>query len=102
MLRDKFGHSSWLTAVAFTLVIASGLSRAAEVRDSPLVEAARNKDPKAIRALLAQKVDVNARSSDGSTALLWLAHWNDLETANLLLGGGADANTANDFRMTPL
>ena len=51
---------------------------------------------------LTQKVDINARSSDGSTALLWLAHWNDLDTANLLLGAGADANTANDFRMTPL
>src|ERR1700677_824924 len=102
MLRDKFGHSSWLTTAAFTLLIASGLSRAAEVQDSPLVEAARNQDPKAIRALLAQKVDVNARSSDGSTALLWLAHWNDADTANLLLGAGADANAANDFRMTPL
>src|ERR1700677_4556197 len=102
MLRDKFGHSSWLTTAAFTLLIASGLSRAAEVQDSPLVEAARNQDPKAIRALLAQKVDVNARSSDGSTALLWLAHWNDLDTANLLLAAGADANAANDFRMTPL
>src|SRR3984957_1052062 len=102
MLRDKFGQSSWLTAVAFTLLIASGLSRAAEVRDSPLVEAARNQDQKAIRALLAQKVDVNARSSNGSTALLWLAHWNAADTANVLLGAGADANAANDFRMTPL
>ena len=42
------------------------------------------------------------RSDDGSTALLWAAHWNDLETAGLLLRAGADANAANDFRMTPL
>src|SRR5947207_983393 len=49
-----------------------------------------------------QKADVNARSGDGSTALLWLAHWNDVDTAGLLLGAGADANMANDFRMTPL
>jgi ankyrin repeat protein len=47
-------------------------------------------------------VDVNARSTDGSTALLWLAHWNDAATAELLLKAGADANAANDFGMTPL
>ena len=42
------------------------------------------------------------KSDDGSTALLWAAHWNDLDTADLLLRAGADANAANDFRMTPL
>jgi ankyrin repeat protein len=84
------------------LLMAVGLSHAAETSDSRLVDAARNQDPKAVRTLLGQKVDINARSSDGSTALLWLAHWNDLDTANLLLAAGADANVANDFRTTPL
>ena len=78
-------------AVALTLLLASGLSHAAEPADSRLVEAARNQDQKAVRALVSEKVDVNARSSDGSTALLWLAHWNDLDTAHLLLAAGADA-----------
>ena len=45
---------------------------------------------------------MNVRSEDGSTALLWAAHWNDLATADLLIRAGADANAANDFRMTPL
>jgi ankyrin repeat protein len=67
-----------------------------------LPEAARTQDAKAVRSLLTQKVDVNARSSDGSTALLWSAHWNEVETADLLLKAGADANAANDFGMTPL
>jgi len=94
-----------LTAITLTLLTASGfvgLAHASEASDSPLVEAARNQDQKAVRTLLAQKVDVNVRASDGSTALLWLAHWNDLESANLLLGAGADANAANDFKMIPL
>ena len=56
--------------------------------DSRLVEAARNQDVKTVRALVSQHADVNARSDDGSTALLWAAHWNDLETANLLLARG--------------
>jgi hypothetical protein len=33
---------------------------------------------------------------------LWAAHWNDLQDAELLVRAGADANAANDFRMTPL
>ena len=88
---------AWVLALLMTVTAA-----AAEPSDSPLVEAARKQDQGAIRALLNQKTDVNARASDGSTALLWLAHWNDFDTADLLLRAGADANLANDFRMTPL
>ena len=80
----------------------AGMATAAGTADLRLPEAARNQDAKAVRSLLTQKADVNARSSDGSTALLWLAHWNDADTADLLLSAGADANTANDFGMTPL
>ena len=90
-------------AFALTLLMAFGsAAAAAETNDSPLVEAARKQDSKAVRALLSQKADVNSRAGDGSTALLWLAHWNDLDTAELLLAAGADANAANDFRATPL
>jgi ankyrin len=67
-----------------------------------LVEAARKQDAGAVRALVQQKTDVNSTSDDGSTALLWVAHWNDTETAELLLSAGADANKANSFLMTPL
>ena len=109
MFCDDLGHSAHplkrhhgIAALALTLLMVSVMSHAAETGYSRLFEAARNQDQKAVRRLLTQKVDVNARASDGSTALLWLAHWNDLETATLLLGAGADANAANDFRMTPL
>jgi len=80
----------------------AGVAMAAGTSDLRLLDAAKNQDVKAVRTLLSQKADVNARSSDGSTALLWLAHWNDAETADLLLKAGADANTSNDFGMTPL
>src|SRR5437868_4280711 len=91
--------------LVWTLLLVSGWARgvsAAETSASPLAEAARDQDQKAVRALVSQRADVNARSSDGSTALLWVAHWNDADTADLLLRAGADANAANDFRMTPL
>ena len=58
---------------------------AAAEGDLRLVDAARNKDRQAVRALLKQRADVNVRAHDGSTALLWAAHWNDLETADLLI-----------------
>jgi uncharacterized protein len=83
-----------------TLLMASGA--AAATVDLRLVEAARIHDVKAIRSLVTQHADVNTRSEDGSTALLWAAHSNDLDAADLLLRAGADVNAANDFRMTPL
>lgn len=75
---------------------------AAPTNDRGLVDASRIQDRDRVRSLLARKADVNARSEDGSTALLWAAHWNDVSTAELLIRAHADANLANEFGMTPL
>jgi ankyrin repeat protein len=98
-MRDRGQTSSLITAFLLALLAVTPTARAGDLR---LVEAARNQDQQQIRTLLNQHVDVNLRSEDGSTALLWAAHWNDLATAGLLIRAGADANAANDFRMTPL
>jgi ankyrin repeat protein len=74
----------------------------AEADDPGLVDAARTQESARVRDLLAGKADVNVRSQDGSTALLWAAHWNDVDTVDLLIRAHADANIANDFGMTPL
>jgi ankyrin repeat protein len=39
---------------------------------------------------------------DGTTPLHWASHRDDLESARLLLRGGADVNAANDLGATPL
>ncbi len=70
--------------------------------DLRLVEAVQKQDRKAARLLIEQQVDVNTRQADGSTALAWAAHWDDLETAVLLIRAGADVNLANDLGVTPL
>ncbi len=99
MFHEGKGNRLARTLASALLVFAGAAGATAE---SGLVEAARNHDLKTIHSLLSQHTDVNIRSDDGSTALLWAAHQNDLDTAELLLAAGADANAANDFRMTPL
>ena len=89
-----------LWALSMTLLMVVGAAAANE--DLRLVNAAKDQDPQQVRTLLSGRPDVNVRAEDGSTALLWAAHWNDLKTAELLVRAGADANAANDFRMTPL
>jgi ankyrin len=67
-----------------------------------LIEAVRNQDPDAVRALLTEQVDVNAPQPDGATALHWAVHWENLDLADLLIGAGADVTVANDLGVTPL
>lgn len=83
------------------LLAIAGLAAAAGP-DLRLVSAAAEQDKAAVRALLKQGVDVNAARADGATALLWAAHWDDVETADLLLRAGAKANAADDHGVTPL
>ena len=70
--------------------------------DVTLVEAVKNGDITAVRALLQARADVNARTSDGATALHWAAYRNDLESADRLIRAGADVTVANAYGVTPL
>ena len=78
----------------------SSLSAASS--DLRLVEAVRSQEKAAVRSLLSSGVDVNASQPDGTTALTWAAHWDDLEIAELLIQAGAQVNTANQYGVTPL
>jgi ankyrin repeat protein len=68
----------------------------------PIIKAVKNGDRGALRALLAKKVDVNAAEADGATALDWASYLDDVESAELLLHAGANANAGNDLGVTPL
>ena len=70
--------------------------------DLRLVEAAKQRNMSEVHSLLEQQVDVNGPSPDGATALHWAAHWNEVDTANLLIHAGADVDAANDYGVTPL
>ena len=88
-----------LAAAAMVLALAAPV--AAQGR-RPLSDAAWRVDRAAVRQLLAQRVDVNARDGDGSTALHWASYRDDGETVDLLLKAGAAVNAANDLGATAL
>ena len=88
--------------LAVTSVISGGRFAFGADTDLRLVTAAAEQDKAAIRALLQQGADVNARRADGATALLWAVHFSDIETVDLLLKAGANVNAADDHGVTPL
>ena len=65
------------------------------------VDAAKAGHVAAVRAELQKKVDVNAASSDGSTALHWAVHRDALDVVDLLLAAGANPKAANRYGVTP-
>jgi ankyrin repeat protein len=81
-------------------VLAGGSLSAAG--DARLAEAAMKRDSAAIRALVAQGVDVNEPGRDGTPALHWIVRVDDLETARFLTREGADVTRADRYGITPL
>jgi ankyrin repeat protein len=69
--------------------------------DDPLVRAAAAGDMTAVRTLLRQAHDVDARAGDGSTALHWAVRAEDPDTVNALLRAGAHVSVANALGVTP-
>ncbi len=88
-------------ALVFTLAIALG-GVSGSAAGGPLVDAVKKRDAASVRALLADKVDVNAREGDGATALHWAVSGDDATLVELLLRAGAKAVLANDLGVTPL
>src|SRR5205807_3578904 len=65
-------------------------------------DAAMRGNRDAVRSLLEKKSDVNARQTDGTTALHWAVRSDDLETADVLIRAGANVSAANREGATPL
>jgi ankyrin repeat protein len=86
-------------AILIAVAVAAGANAAGDLR---LIEAVRAKNAGRIRALIAERVDVNARQGDQATALHWAAHLDDEVIIDLLLRAGAKADVADDTGATPL
>jgi ankyrin repeat protein len=78
------------------------ISTSVAAADTRLIDALKAHDAAALASLLIQHADVNARQGDGSTALHWAVHFDDLKTTGLLIRAGARVDVANDLGATPL
>ncbi len=87
------------TVIAAALLAANLSAASPDIR---LVDAVKHSDKAAIKALLPQRLDLNAQDVDGSTALHWAARKDDLETAGALIKGGANVKASNRYGVTPL
>jgi ankyrin repeat protein len=87
--------------VFLAVICLSAVLHAADT-DKRLIEAVKNENRESVRALLKEKVPLNVRDADGTTALHWAARADDIETAQLLIRAGADAKVADRYGITPI
>jgi ankyrin repeat protein len=88
-----------VSSASLVAVMSIGLAAAGDVR---LIDAVRGRDAVRVRALLAERVNVNATQGDGATALHWAAHVDDVSLIDTLIRAGARADIADDTGATPL
>ena len=97
---QRIGRCMWQRFVVLGLSLSLIGANSAAV-DPGILEAARAADWEVVHALVEQGADVN-QAERGMTPLHWASYWGDLETVDLLIGAGADANAADDLGVTPL
>lgn len=97
-------HVQLKRLVIFGVLLAFGVVGRATAAgpDLRLVDAMAQRDAALVQSLLDEGLDVNTARGDGVTALLWAAHWDDLDAAEMLLRAGAAVNAADDHGVTPL
>jgi ankyrin repeat protein len=91
-------HCSSIVAAVFVALFVTSLPVSAEA----LLDAVKAGDAAAARDLLAERADANDADTDGTTALHWAIHQNDLELASLLLDAGARVDAANRYGVPPI
>ena len=96
-------RARYLAGYAVAVFLSVSSVAAASV-DSRFLEAVKNKDSKTAYSLLAHTghLEVNVADAQGMTALLWAAHWDDLDMVKCLISARANVKAANRFGSTPL
>ena len=99
--RFDVGPDSAASVVACTVAL-PGRDRDRGRTDVRLIEAVKAGNVQGVRTLLAERVDVNARDADGTTALHWAVRDDAVDIVVSLIRAGASANVANRHGVTPL
>ena len=89
----------WLAA---GLVAATAAAATAQPPRVPLIEAVKAGDAGAVAALIETGAEIDAAEPDGTTALHWAAHHDDLRLAARLLEAGAEADATTRYGVAPL
>lgn len=99
----RVSHASSILLRSLGLAVGLVCASASFAADGPaLVDAARNGNVDAVRALLKGGADPNQAAADGSTAVHWAVHGDDLAMLNALLAAGAKPDTVTRYRIAPL
>jgi uncharacterized protein len=85
-----------------TILLGLGVLSVAFGAPSTAADAAEHRDWNIVRSLAARHADLDTPQPDGTTALQWAAHWNDLDAVKVLLAAGASPKIANRYGVTPL
>lgn len=85
-----------------SLLLCAGVRADTRLASSALADAAERAAWTQVRALLAERLDVNAPQVDGMTALHWAAHHDDEGMTKNLVAAGANVAATNRYGVTPL
>jgi ankyrin repeat protein len=88
--------------LSYAVLVGAWVTPAFGASASGLIQAVQDDDSASVAALLAKKVDVNAREEDGATPLAWAAVRCNVKNADLLLKAGANPNLTNEQFVGPL
>jgi len=91
-----------MASVAASLLVLVMAYPCAAAEAPRVVEAVKAGKTESVQAILARRGDPNAAEPDGTTALHWAAHFDNLAAADLLIKAGANAGAANRYGATPL
>ena len=69
---------------------------------TPLMFAAKSRNPETVSALVNAGADVNAKDNYGKTPLMYAAESGNLDAVNALVDAGADVNPEDNIGWTPL
>ncbi len=97
-MRVQFAGSLARWLLAFAVFI----NPVDAVGQPPLIEAVKQADLVAVRALLDQGAAVDVPEVDGTTALHWAVHRDDIEVAELLIRAGAAVTATNRYHVAPI
>jgi ankyrin repeat protein len=88
---------SAIAAAAVLAIAAAGAAWAELASPPPVIAAVKAGDRETAIGLIEAGAEIDARDTDGSTALLYAAYQGDLAVVSALIAAGADVNAFNDY-----